>query len=120
MDRIVVKGMEFYGRHGVLAAERELGQRFRVDVEMRLDLQPAGVSDDLRLTVDYSLVYKLVEKVITGQPRQLLETLAEQIAGEILAGFPVQEVGVTVHKPQAPLGGSFTDVAVEVQRRRLE
>ena len=59
-DRILLEGMVFFGRHGVLQSERELGQRFVVDLELRLELRPAGLSDDLMRTADYSSVYLLV------------------------------------------------------------
>lgn len=117
-DKIIISGMEFFGYHGVLPAEQELGQRFIVDVEMTCDLEAAGRSDDLSKSVDYSRVFDLVAGIVTGRPYKLIEALAERIAGEILAGFAVEEVLVRVKKPQAPLGGVFSWVAVEITRRR--
>lgn len=117
-DKIIISGMEFYGYHGALPAEQELGQRFSVDVEMTCDLEAAGRSDDLAMTIDYSRVFNLVADVVTGTPCKLIEALAERIAREILEGFAVDEVLVRVKKPQAPLGGVFSWVAVEIARRR--
>jgi dihydroneopterin aldolase len=115
-DRIILKGMRFYGYHGVMPAERELGQPFVVDLELRCDLREAGETDDLARTVDYSRVFELVKGIVAGGPYLLIEALAERIAASLLAGFPVREVSVRVSKPQAPLKGIFTDVAVEIRR----
>jgi len=117
-DKIILKGMKFIGRHGVLPQERELGQPFVVDVELHLDLSPAGKTDDLSRTVDYARVYAGVEAVVAGEPCRLLETLAEKIAQKTLELFPVEQVTVRVKKPQAPLPGIFSYAAVEITRRR--
>jgi dihydroneopterin aldolase len=121
-DRILLTGLAFYGRHGVLAAERELGGRFLVDVEASLDLRPAGQQDDLAATVDYSQLYEQVRAVVEGPPANLLEALAERIAQRLLDGFPrLAAVTVRVHKPAAPLAGAaVAAVAVEVHREREE
>src|SRR4028118_826670 len=94
-DRILLEGMVFYGRHGTLAAERELGQPFIVDIELRLDLQSAGLSDDLTQTVDYGEVHRQAKEIVEGTPVNLTETLAERIAGTVLEDSPtVQAVRV--------------------------
>lgn len=110
--------MEFYGRHGVLPQERELGQRFIVDVEIFLDLTTAGRSDDLSRTINYAKVFRLVEEIVTGSPRQLLEAVAEDIAAAILERFSVAEVVVGVKKPAVPLPGHLEYAAVEIKRAR--
>jgi dihydroneopterin aldolase len=115
-DRIVLNGMQFYGYHGVMPEEQELGQPFIVDVEMYCDLREAGEKDDLTKTVDYSQVFELVKGIVTGEPYLLIEALAERIAGSVLAEFPVPEVLVRVKKPHAPLKGIFSDVSVEIRR----
>lgn len=79
-DRVLVEGMEFFGYHGVNPPERELGQRFVVDVALSLDLRPAGESDDLDRTVSYAAVFKTARDVVEGQPCQLLEAVAERLA----------------------------------------
>ncbi|MEW6424487.1 MAG: dihydroneopterin aldolase [Bacillota bacterium] len=117
-DRIILRGMEFYGYHGVLPQERELGQRLAVDLEMFLDLTEAGRRDDLSRTVDYAKVFRLVKELVTGSSRQLLETVAEDIAAAVLERFPVAEVVVRVKKPAAPLPGRLEYVAVEIRRGR--
>lgn len=118
-DRIVIAGMQFFGRHGVYAHETKSGQLFTVDVDMRLDLEPAGQQDDLALTVDYSAVFREVRAVVEGGPRKLIEAVAEGIAARLLQRFPpLQQVTVRVHKQRAPIPGTFADVYVEVVRCR--
>ena len=83
-DSILLEGMVFHGRHGTLPAERELGQPFVVSVELRLDLRPAGRSDDLSQTVDYGRVYQRAKEIVEGPPVNLTETVAAASAVEIL------------------------------------
>ena len=118
-DKIHLNGMVFYGYHGVSQAEQELGQRFVVDLEVERDLRPAGLSDDLRDTINYSLMYELVKEVIEGPSRRLLESLAETIAQRLLDRFGVDAVTVMVKKPEVPMKGSILDfAAVEVSRKK--
>jgi dihydroneopterin aldolase len=119
-DRILLEGMVFHGRHGTLPAERELGQPFVVDVELRLDLRPAGLSDDLSQTVDYGEVHEQVKEIVEGPPVNLTETLAERIAATVLEEHPpVEAVRVKVAKPHVRLGETVLEgSAVEILRRR--
>jgi dihydroneopterin aldolase len=111
-DEILLEGMRFYAYHGVNAEERALGQRFLVDVVMAVDLRRPGQSDDLADTVSYSAVYKVVRGIVEGEPRDLIEAVAEEIAAAILTGFPsVARVTVTVRKPEVPMKGSLLDAA---------
>ena len=119
MDKIKLTGLNFYGYHGCLPEERQMGQEFGVDVSMYLDLQEAGETDKLAATVNYADVYKLVKKVVEGEPRKLIEAVGEEIAQGILAEFYlVEKVRVTVHKPHAPLPGVFTDASISIVRTR--
>ncbi|MBA4549323.1 dihydroneopterin aldolase [Thermoactinomyces intermedius] len=118
MDKIFMKRLSFYGYHGAYAEENRLGQRFYVDLEMKLDLKPAGTTDDLQNTVDYGAVYQKVETIMTGTRVKLIETLAERIAGRLLADFPIEEVRVRVTKPNPPIQGHYESVGVEVVRTR--
>ena len=119
-DRIRLLGMLFYGRHGTLPAERELGQQFIVDVDLHCDLQAAGLADDLSKTVDYSEVYREVRAIVEGPPVALTETVAERIAAAILErNAAVEAVRVSVTKPQVRLdGGVLAGSAVEIVRHR--
>lgn len=117
-DRISLLGVRAFGHHGVLAQEKREGQEFVVDVVLHLDLAPAGTSDDLARTVNYAEVGADVVARIEGPSLDLIESLAEQIAGDALARPGVHTVEVTVHKPSAPVGVPFGDVTVAVERRR--
>ncbi len=115
-DRIALTGLRVRGRHGVLPEERRDGQDFVVDAVLHLDLRPAGASDDLARTVHYGELAEALAAVIGGEPVELLETLAERLAGVCLAAGPVQRAEVTVHKPSAPIAVTFSDVSVTVSR----
>ena len=119
-DRILLEGMMFHGRHGTLPAERELGQPFVVDVELRLDLRAAGLADDLTRTVDYSEVHRRAKEIVEGPPVNLTETVAERIAAAVLEEHPaVEVVRVKVAKPHVRLGDTvLSGSAVEISRRR--
>jgi dihydroneopterin aldolase len=119
-DRILLEGMVFYGRHGTLPAELELGQPFVVDVELRLDLRPAGLSDDLAQTVDYGEVHRRTREIVEGKPVKLTETVAERIATAILEDHPsVEAVRVKVAKPHVRLADTvLAGSAVEILRHR--
>ena len=105
-DRIILHNMVFRGRHGVHPAERELGQRFEVDVELDLDLERAMASDALRDTVDYGRAYSIVREEVEEHQYQLLEALAGAIVNRLLAELPIFGVCVRVRKPRCLCGGS--------------
>jgi len=118
-DRIRLKSMQFYGHHGVDAAERDLGGRFAFDIELVADLTRAGESDDLSHTVDYKAVYDLVAR-IQRRGFNLLESLAHNIAHEILTAFEVEEVTVRARKQSVPLGGLIDYAEVELTRSKSD
>jgi len=117
MDRLLLEGMVFFGRHGALPAERELGARFTVDVELGLDLRAAGRSDLAADTVDYSRAYEVVREVVEGDPCRLLEAVAERVAARLLEFNPVERATVRVRK-QPPVPGEFHSFGAEVTRSR--
>ncbi|MGI8475288.1 MAG: dihydroneopterin aldolase [Thermomicrobiales bacterium] len=119
-DEVFLEGLRFYGFHGVNPEERTQGQRFVVDVSMATDLRAAGISDDLRKTVNYSEAYKLVKKIVEGEPKQLVEAVAELIAGTLLTAFPrAESVTVTVRKPEVAIKGAMLDASgVRITRSR--
>ncbi len=117
-DTVVLTGVRATGYHGVFPEEKRDGQEFVVDVELSVDLARAGASDDLTHTVSYAEVAADVVARITGDPHDLIETLAEEIAADCLARPLVERAAVTVHKPQAPVGVPFGDVSVRVARLR--
>ena len=118
-DHIVLDGMVFQARHGVHDHEKVTAQRFEVDVELLLDLQPAGLEDNLERTIDYGRVYETVRTIVESTTFNLIEALAEAIAHELLSDFPaLDEVVVRVRKPEIQLGGPLNFAGVQVRRRR--
>ncbi|GAA3696561.1 dihydroneopterin aldolase [Nonomuraea antimicrobica] len=118
LDRIALKGLRARGRHGVLAAERELGQEFVVDATLFLDTAPAAAGDDLTKTVHYGELAQALTEVVAGEPVELIETLAQRLADVCLASELVHKVEVSVHKPAAPIPLPFDDVIVTIERSR--
>jgi dihydroneopterin aldolase len=118
VDRVTLRGLSVRGHHGVFAHEREDGQTFVVDLVLGLDTGPAAADDDLERTVHYGVLAEQVAAVIAGEPVDLIETLAQRIADTCLGHEVVEEVEVTVHKPDAPISVPFDDVTVTITRRR--
>ena len=120
LDRLAVTGIEAVGHHGVFDFERRDGQVVRVDLVLGLDTRPAARSDDLQDTVDYGTLVATVKKAVESDPVDLIETLAERIATVCLADRRVQWSEVTVHKPDAPIEATFSDVALTIIRSRSD
>lgn len=119
LDRMFLRGVEVHGRHGVLDFERRAGQRFVIDVEWWLDTGAAAAADRLDATVCYKQLHDCVVAVTGGEPWRLIETLADVLTRTLLAHFPaIRIVTVTIHKPEAPIGGVFADVGITMTRRR--
>jgi 7,8-dihydroneopterin aldolase/epimerase/oxygenase len=117
-DRIALTGVRAHAYHGVYAFERERGQTFSVDAVLEVDMRAAAAGDDLDKTVNYAELAQRLHAVLTGEPVNLLETLAQQLADVCLADPLVDAVDITVHKPQAELGVPFDDVTVSIRRVR--
>ncbi len=117
-DRIELRGLEVLARHGVLEHEKVEPQVFRVDLVVFLDLSAAGKSDDLADTVDYGRLAQEAHDLVANESHQLIETVAERVARQVLGDPRVERVVVTVHKPDAPIPLGFDDVAVVVDRSR--
>lgn len=119
-DRIELRGLRVRGHHGVFEHERRDGQEFSIDLVVWLDLAPAAASDDLADTVDYGVLAERAAAIVSGPPRDLIETVAGEIADAVLTDRRVTRVSVTVHKPSAPIPLTFGDVAVVVDRSRAD
>ena len=118
MDKIILKGIRFHGYHGVAEAERQLGQKYELDLELMTDLSTAGKTDDLAHTIDYAQIVQLVTEIGTQQSFQLFEALAETIAEAILAQYQIEEVQVTAKKLSPPIEPTLTYAGVEIHRKR--
>ena len=118
-DRIHLKGMVFYGHHGVTPEEQALGQRIEVDLEVEADLETAALEDDPEQTIDYGELYRITREVVEGDPARLLETIAQRVADRIQDEYEVGAVWVKIMKPGAPIDGSVLGyAAVEILRGR--
>ena len=117
-DRIALRGVSAHAYHGVYAFERERGQLFSVDAVLEVDMRAAAAGDDLEKTVNYAELAQKLHAVLTGEPVNLIETLAQRLADVCLADPLVDAVEITVHKPQAELGVPFDDVTVSIRRGR--
>ena len=124
-DKVLLRGLQFFGYHGVLKEETELGQRFIVDVELGVDTLRAGTTDDLEHTVNYAEVYEVVKTEFPADPvearrlaSKLIESVAEHIAAKILRrwGGQVLSVQVTVKKPHVAVGGIVDYLGVQICR----
>jgi len=111
-DRIELVGLRARGFHGVLEHERRDGQDFIVDVSLDVDTSTAAATDDLAATVDYGVLAQSIAAVVSGDPVDLIETLAQRIADVCLDRDQVAHVEVTVHKPHAPMPVDVADVAL--------
>ncbi len=117
-DRIELRGLTIRGNHGVFDYERRDGQDFVIDITVWLELQAAAASDDLADTVDYGGLAQRAADIVAGPPRQLIETVAAEIADDVMRDERIHAVEVVVHKPAAPIPLEFTDVAVVARRSR--
>ncbi|WP_040788147.1 dihydroneopterin aldolase [Nocardia paucivorans] len=119
VDRIELRGLRVFGYHGVFEHERREGQEFLVDLTVWLDISAAAATDDLAATVDYGGLADLAVRIVQGPPRDLIETVAVDIADAVLAeDSRIEDVEVVVHKPAAPIPHRFADVRVVARRRR--
>lgn len=118
-DRIELRGLRALGTHGALPEERERSQPFEVDLDLYADLRPAGRTDALADTVDYGAFAAAAVAVVEGPHAELIETLAERIAGAVLAaaGDRATAVTVTVRKLRPPVPLPLDTAAVRITRR---
>ena len=118
-DRILVRNLVVHAYHGVLDEERRLGQRFEVDIDVRLDLREAAARDDVEATLSYVDLVGIAEEVSHGRAFRLIEALADEIARTILERHDLADtVTVAIRKPAAPIAAVFDWVGIEVTRDR--
>ena len=118
-DSIYVSGLALHAYHGVMPHEAKVGQSFKLDLLLDVDLQAASRSDKMAHTVSYDQVVEAAAKAFCGHRYRLVEAAAGAVADALLAKFPqVIAVRVTVHKPHAPIAATFDDVGVSIARKR--
>ena len=115
-DELAITGIECFAHHGVFDFERREGQVFVIDLVLGLDTAPAAASDDLHDTVDYGSLVAAAKAAVERDPVDLIETLAQRIADVCLLDSRVEWVRVTVHKPDAPIDATYSDVALTIHR----
>jgi dihydroneopterin aldolase len=118
VDRIVLSGIEIYAHGGVSEAERQVGQRYEVDVELLLDLETAGRTDMLEDTVSYADVHDSVVHSLRERPFRLVEHAASRLAECLLERYAVDAVTVRLRKLHPPVDGVVASAGVEITRSR--
>jgi dihydroneopterin aldolase len=117
-DELSVTGVECFAHHGVFDFERREGQVFIVDLVLGIDTRPAAASDDLAQTVNYGTLVDDVKAAVERDPVDLIETVAQRIADVCLLDTRVEWARVTLHKPDAPIDATYSDVALTITRTR--
>lgn len=117
-DELAVTGIECFAHHGVFDFERREGQVFVVDLVLGIDTRPAAASDDLADTVNYGTLVADVKAAVERDPVDLIETVAQRITDVCLWDARVEWARVTLHKPDAPIDATYSDVALTITRTR--
>jgi dihydroneopterin aldolase len=117
-DRISIKGLRVFGRHGVEPAEREYGQDFLIDLECRLDLSEAARTDLIENTVDYAVLIEAVKRIVETETYFLLEALAKRLIDVILEKPRVESVSLAISKPEVAVQMGLEKVEVRLKRSR--
>ncbi|AUJ24436.1 MULTISPECIES: dihydroneopterin aldolase [Virgibacillus] len=121
MDKILLQQLQFYGFHGLLPEENKLGQRFQVDATLYLDLSKPGNSDDMNDSIHYGQAYEYIREIVEGEAKQLIESVAENIAEKLLTSFDILEAcNIKLIKPDPPIPGQYHSVAVEIYREKVK
>ncbi|MCL6590329.1 MAG: dihydroneopterin aldolase [Firmicutes bacterium] len=116
--RLRLNNMVFYGYHGIYSAEKELGQRIEVDVELVSDFVNVGKTDDFELSINYVDVYTIVKEIVEESEFNLIEAIGVAVVDQILDSFDIEQVTVRVRKPQPPVGGLLDSAEFEMTKNR--
>jgi len=118
-DKIILNDIRIYGHHGCSEEERKIGQHLIIDVELEVNTPNAFQNDKLEDAVDYVQIYKEIEMVVKGESKNLLESLAEDIAQRILENFDkVESIEITLGKNPPPFEGSIGRAAIKIKRSK--
>lgn len=113
--QITLKNCAFFARHGVFNEEETLGQRFFVDAVLDVDGGDALIKDEIEGTVDYGTAFQVIERIITGKRRFLIEALALETAKALCSEFSmIKRAEITIRKPNAPVQGVLDHVEVTI------
>lgn len=116
-DKIQIKNLEVFAKHGVLPEENRLGQKFRINATLYLSTREAGLKDDLKKTIHYGEVSRFMAEFMTSHTFRLIEAAAEQMARAVLLEFPgMEKIRLEIEKPWAPIALPLEAVSVEIER----
>lgn len=119
MDSIFIKDIVVFAHHGVFKEEKTLGQKFLIDLKLKMNLQPSAILKDLKKTVHYGVLSNDILQIFKEKSNDLIETCAEEIAIFVLKNYKVvKEITVCVKKPWAPVNLPLDNVLVEITRKR--
>jgi dihydroneopterin aldolase len=117
--QVFVSGLALHAYHGVMPHEAKVGQTFKLDLVLDIDLTQASRSDKLADTVGYDQVVDVASQAFRGKRYRLVEAAAGAVAEAVLDRFrQVSAIRVTIHKPHAPIAAAFEDVGVSILRKR--
>lgn len=116
--RVALEGLAFHAYHGVYSHEQQTGNNFEVDIAVETDFSIGAERDDLRGTVDYEVLYRIVKDEME-KPSRLIETVAEKIVNDVLQQLPaVIKVELTIAKLTPPIGGKCRRALVKIEKKR--
>ncbi len=119
MNTIEIKKLHVRANHGVFDSEKDLGQNFYIDIKAHLNFYPSTINENLEKSVHYGEMADLISRTFKSQSHDLIETAAYELAITILNEYElINELTITVHKPEAPVNHSYDDIAVSVSLKR--
>ena len=115
---IEIKGLHVFANHGVLDFEKKDGQEFIVDAKLYCNLCKPAFDDSINSSTNYAAVCETINDYMKSTTFDLIEKVAYELTKEILITYPlVDEVDITLHKPNAPIQLEFDDVMVNISNR---
>ena len=119
MDKINIRNLEIFAKHGVYPEENTLGQKFVISAVLYSDLRAAGKSDDLHKSIDYGSICYIIKSFVENNTFKLIEAVAENLAEVLFAECPgLEKVWIEIKKPWAPVAMHLETVSVEIERAR--
>ena len=117
MDKIIIKDLVVFAKHGVFPEENKLGQKFLVNLTLECDLRKAGLTDELEYSISYADIAKETTVFLTENTFKLIETCAEKLARHLLIMYPsIKSIEIDLQKPWAPIGLDVSNVMVSIKR----
>ncbi|MBR3525585.1 MAG: dihydroneopterin aldolase, partial [Lachnospiraceae bacterium] len=119
MDQIWIRDLKLFAYHGVYEEEKRAGQDFLVSGRFFLNLQEAGITDELDCSVSYDELCVFISRIFTEKRRDLLEAVAEDLCRAVFKEYPkIMEIELSIYKPEAPVRAEVSKVGITVRRKR--